>query len=77
MSWDYLQYVRNNPVEWSAPTDILYGSLDNLQDIDTITAFAKKTGATLTVMEGGEHWFHTDKQMDYLRKWILTHTSNE
>ena len=22
------------------------------------------------VMEGGEHWFHTDEQMDFLDRWI-------
>ena len=26
--------------------------------------------ATLTVMEGGEHWFHTEEQMDFLDRWI-------
>ena len=27
-------------------------------------------GATLTVMENGEHWFHTKEQMDFLSDWI-------
>ena len=26
--------------------------------------------AVLTVMEDGEHWFHTEKQMKFLDDWI-------
>ncbi len=70
LSWEYLQYVRSNPVKWNVPTDILYGSLDNLQDLDTITKFASRINTTLTVMEGGEHWFHTDEQISFLNKWM-------
>ena len=25
---------------------------------------------SLTVMEGGEHWFHTEEQMRFLDEWI-------
>ena len=70
LSWEYLQYVRSNPVKWNVPTDIIYGSLDNLQDLDTITKFASRINTTLTVMEGGEHWFHTDEQISFLNNWI-------
>ena len=31
---------------------------------------SEKIGAALTVMEGGEHWFHTDVQMRFLDNWI-------
>ena len=31
---------------------------------------ADQIGATLTVMKGGEHWFHTDNQMAFLDQWI-------
>lgn len=72
LSWDYLCYIRNNPVEWSVPTEILRGSEDNLQSLETITEFAKRTGAVLTVMEGGEHWFHTDEQMKFLDNWVCS-----
>ena len=33
-------------------------------------AFAEQTEAILTVMNDGEHWFHTDKQMEFLDDWI-------
>ena len=70
LSWDYLQYVRNNKIRWEAPTEILYGSLDNLQSIDTMNEFAKGTASVVTVMEGSEHWFRTDKQMKFLEDWM-------
>ncbi|MGN0807423.1 MAG: alpha/beta hydrolase, partial [Candidatus Coproplasma sp.] len=56
--------------EWSIPTCILYGERDNLTSIDTMSAFATQIGATLTVMKNGEHWFHTDEQMEFLDRWI-------
>ena len=70
LSWDYLQYVRNHKISWEVPTEILYGSADNLQSIDTIQEFAMKISANVTIMEGGEHWFHTDEQMKFLDQWL-------
>lgn len=70
LSWEYLQYVRSNPVQWNVPTEVLYGSMDNLQSIETINKFVERTGAGLTVMEGGEHWFHTEEQLEFLDKWM-------
>lgn len=70
LSWEYLCYVRNKPIEWDVPTHILYGENDNLSSFDTMTLFASKIGATLDVMKGGEHWFHTEEQMEYLDEWI-------
>ena len=70
LSWEDLNYVRSHPIEWRVPTKILYGSKDHLMSIETITDFANKHQATLTVMEGGEHWFHTEDQMQFLDRWI-------
>ena len=70
LSWDYLCNVRSHPIEWRVPTQILYGSKDHLMSIETITEFAQKHQATLSVMEGGEHWFHTEEQMQFLDNWI-------
>ena len=71
LSWEYLCYVREHLASWTAPTRILYGSRDNLTSYETIAAFAKTHGAELTVMEEGEHWFHTDEQMRFLDNWII------
>ena len=68
--WHYLCYVRERPVTWNIPTRILYGEHDDLTSMETISAFAKRTGAELTVMPGGEHWFHTEEQMRFLDAWI-------
>ena len=70
LSWAYLCYVRTHPIKWSIPTCILYGEKDNFTSIDAISAFANQIGATLTVMEDGEHWFHTDAQMKVVDNWI-------
>lgn len=37
---------------------------------ETISAFVRLTGAGLTVMKEGEHWFHTKEQMAFLDAWI-------
>lgn len=70
LSWDYLCYVRQHPIKWNIPTYILYGENDNLTSIKTITDFAHRTDAPLTIMKGGEHWFHTEEQMKFLDAWI-------
>ncbi len=73
LSWEYLCYVRSHPIHWMVPTKILYGSRDNLTSLETISDFAEKHSAMLAVMEGGEHWFHTEEQMRFLDEWIRSH----
>ena len=70
LSWNYLTYVREHPISWHIPTRILYGEHDNMTSLETISAFAKQVGAELTIMPNGEHWFHTDEQMQFLDRWI-------
>jgi len=70
LSWEYLSYVRSHPIRWNCPTAILYGSRDDLTSYDTIKAFAEKHQADLTIMENGDHWFHTEEQMKFLDSWI-------
>ena len=70
LSWEYLCFVRNNPIKWNVFTHILYGEKDNLTDFETMQNFAKEHNATLTVMKNGEHWFHTQEQMQFLKQWI-------
>ena len=72
LSLEYLSYVREHPITWNVRTDILYGDKDNLTAIHTIKEFAKEHNTTLTVMEQGEHWFHTEEQMTFLDNWIRT-----
>jgi hypothetical protein len=58
------------PSSGASPRRFLYGSNDNLTSLETMREFAQKIGAPLTVMDGGEHWFHTAEQMAFLDKWI-------
>ena len=70
LSWAYLSYVRAHPLRWTVPTHILYGENDPLTAQETVSRFASQIHATLTVMAGGEHWFHTEEQMQFLDDWI-------
>lgn len=74
LSWEYLRWVRAHPVMWRVPTSILYGGGDVLQSPETVRAFAAGCGADVTVMENGEHWFHTEEQTAFLDGWIRRKT---
>ncbi|MDO5544697.1 MAG: alpha/beta hydrolase [Eubacteriales bacterium] len=71
LSWKYLTYAEGNPItRWDSPTAILYAGKDHLTARETVDAFAKRFGCTVTVMENGEHWFHTEEQMAALDAWL-------
>ncbi|MBP2633666.1 MAG: alpha/beta hydrolase family protein [Firmicutes bacterium] len=69
--WDYYCYVKEHPiVSWDNPTSILYGSEDNLCEFDVISAFTKRFDCDFQVMEHGEHYFHTEEQLEFFRQWL-------
>lgn len=70
LSHAYLQYVRAHPIAWSVPTEVLYAGRDALTDRETVEAFCEAANASLTVMEDGEHWFHTEEQLAFLDGWL-------
>ena len=71
LSWQYLQYAKEHLInQWSTPTKILYGEHDTLIKRSMIEDFCKKHHCELTVMQNGEHWFHTEQQLDVLTGWI-------
>ena len=70
LSYPYLTYVREHPIHWAIPTQILYAGRDNLTSRQTVIAFAQAHRAGLTVMEDGEHWFHTPQQLAFLDAWL-------
>ena len=70
LSWKYLCYVRDNPIVWNVPTDILYGEKDHLVSEEVISEFAKQHQARLTIMKDGEHWFHTEEQTEFMDNWL-------
>lgn len=70
LSWKYLEYVRDNPTKWNVKTHILYGENDYLTKLDTMKDFCKKFNFTLDIMPHGEHWFHTQEQLNYVDEWL-------
>lgn len=70
LSWEYLSYVRSHPIQWSIPTAILYAERDHMTARETVDTFVMNHNAELTVMPGGEHWFHTPEQLEFLGKWL-------
>lgn len=72
--WDYYCYVKEHPINfWDKPTAILYGSDDDLCEFDTVSNFAQHFNCDLTVMEHGEHYFHTEEQLAFFKHWIKNH----
>lgn len=72
--WDYYCYVKEHPINsWNKPTAILYGSADDLCEFDRVSNFAQQFNCDLTVMEDGEHYFHTEEQLGIFRRWIEKH----
>ena len=69
--WDYYEYVKNNPISnWNKKTYILYGNNDNMQSENIIKDFAEKFNCNLSILENGEHYFHTKEQLEYYKKWL-------
>ena len=71
LSWEYLNYaVEHRITGWDSPTAILYAGQDPLAARETVADFARRFGCAVTVMENGEHWFHTEEQLAVLNAWI-------
>ena len=69
--WDYYEFVKNNPItNWNKKTYVLYGNRDNIQSKNTIQYFCNKFDCKLSVMENGEHYFHTDEQLEFYKLWL-------
>lgn len=71
LSHRYRLFALSNPItRWQAKTSLLYGSGDHLVERETADAFCTKHGCELTVLEGGEHWFHTESQLKFMEDWL-------
>lgn len=68
LSWDYLCFAEAHRVHALCDdTAVLYGEADAVIPHDTIDRFVADNGCSLTVVPGGEHWFHTAEQLAALR----------
>lgn len=71
MTWRYYCYVKEHPIEeWPIPTEILYGSLDNLQAKSVIEAFSQRFGCGLTVAENCSHAFLEKRETEIVEQWF-------
>lgn len=71
MSWPYYQYVKDHPIDrWTAPTHILYGAKDHLQNREAIDEFVRKFNCRLTVSESSEHAFMNDGDKAIVEAWM-------
>lgn len=69
--WDYFCYVKEHPVNtWNPDTCILYGSRDEICELDTISTFTKRFHCNLEILDDGEHFFHTDDQLNGYSHWL-------
>lgn len=69
--WDYYKYVKDNPItNWNKKTYILYGNKDNMQNEDIIKNFSNNFNCDLSILDGGEHYFHTEEQLKFYKKWL-------
>jgi len=76
LSWSYYQYAIEHPInKWESPTAILYPAEDNLTPFAVVERFASQFGATVTILEGSEHWIHTPAQLEFLATWSASNLS--
>ena len=61
--------MREHPLRWRTPTQVLYGEADELTSYAVLDRFKRATGAQLTLLADGEHWFHTSVQMAAVQTW--------
>lgn len=70
LSWKYLCWAREHPVRAICDdTAILYATGDSLIPRKTIDRFVDGNPCSLTILNGGEHWLHTNEQLDFMKKW--------
>ena len=72
LSWKYLTYAAEKRItKWDIPTAILYAGQDHLTARQTVDDFAQRFGCTVTAIENGAHWFHTEGQLAVLDAWLV------
>ena len=49
---------------------VLNGNKDNMQEQNIIKDFSDKFNCELSILENGEHYFHTEEQLKYYENWL-------
>jgi len=71
---EYYRFICNNPIDsWNAETHILRPDVDLIVPEAVYDHFISRHECTVSVMEGGEHWFHTEEQLAVLKEWEEAH----
>ena len=72
LSYAFYQHVSNYKDNWEVPTDVLYGSRDDLVYIENIADFlAKHPNARLTIKQDAGHYMHTKEEKEFVKNWII------
>ena len=88
---DYYKWVINHPItHWYASTSILRPEVDMVlarqatggRAVSEVVGrdFIRQHQCQVTIMPGGEHWFHTPEQLAFLKAWeknVLPHEGNK
>lgn len=70
LSYDFYQHEIQDQDNWKVPTHVLYGTLDKEMYLESLIDFIANHDATLTVMNGAHHYFHTDEEKAFIKAWI-------
>ena len=71
LSIEYLKWVRSNPIIFVRnKTSILRAENDEIIPYSTVKEFAEKYDCKVDLMKNGEHWFHTQDQIEHLNAWL-------
>lgn len=68
LSYDF--YLSLGEEIWNVKTHILYGEKDKVVSQESLIEFVTNHHCSLSIMKNGEHYFHTPRQLNYIRKWI-------
>lgn len=72
LSYGFYNHVLNYKDSWKVPTDILYGSRDEIVYIENIAEFLKNhPNAKLTIKQGSRHYMHTYEEKRFIKDWVL------
>lgn len=69
LDWEYYSYICAHPICWTLPTDILWGSEDNLMPEAMIDQFSAQSFARVSKVDS-EHFFHTPEQLALFTSWL-------
>ena len=73
LNYEFYQFVQNYQDNWNVPTEILYGTKDELVDIKSIVQFLENHPLSeLTIKRESSHYFHTDEERAFIKEWIST-----